>query len=162
MCMNAEFNLKVVSLITSFEAVLSDLYGKPIQLVINPGEHQVKEETIREIVCKFFDLDWHNIIKPLRTKRLTTARQLYCYLCRRYVKYLTLQQIGYNINRDHTTVINAVQVVTDYLEIGDEYMVSSIREIERQIQKIYSPINQLTNETETNTAAAAGLAAGAN
>lgn len=74
-------------------------------------------------VSEFYDIRAGELIGHEREYETTLARQILCYLAYRYTR-LSLQQIAYRINRDHSTVHHAVrkiekQIITKALLADD-------------------------------------------
>lgn len=63
------------------------------------------------------DVVIYDILSQSRKFEIVSARHLFCYVAYIHNRY-TLSSIGLFINRDHSTVINAVQQFENYLELG--------------------------------------------
>lgn len=77
-------------------------------------------------VCKYFHLPPENVRKPCRKRELVWARQLYCYLAKKFTS-LSLNQIGEVIGgKDHTTVIHsnttANNLIKNHADLKDDAM----------------------------------------
>ena len=87
-------------------------------------------EIIIDEVCKFYNLDPASIRGPGRLKDLTLARQVAMYLIREMVD-ISLQDIGKEFNRDHSTVVHALGRV--FVLKSDSEMGEIIKDITRNI-----------------------------
>lgn len=68
-----------------------------------------------------------DILGKSRKREIVSARSCIMYLARKR-NYGTLKQIGlFFEGRDHTTVINAVQTVQSYVDIGDKEILSILK-----------------------------------
>jgi chromosomal replication initiator protein len=67
-------------------------------------------EDIMALVCKYFDLDADILSSKSRKKNHAYPRNLYAYLCRNHTD-ATLEEIGATINRNHSTVLYASEVI---------------------------------------------------
>lgn len=67
---------------------------------------KVSNDIIR-IICKEFPVNRKELLSPRRNKRIAFARQVGMYLLRQ--RGLSLLEIGQIFNRDHTTVIHALE-----------------------------------------------------
>ena len=90
--------------------VLQDLYP--------PDDGIVTIENIQRETCRYFDIGFDELIGHKRTRRLVTPRQVAMYLSRELTDG-SLPNIGKAFgNRDHTTVMYAVQKVAQ--QMSDE------------------------------------------
>jgi chromosomal replication initiator protein len=92
------------------QEVLQDLYP--------PDDGIVTIENIQRETCRYFDIGFDELIGHKRTRRLVTPRQVAMYLSRELTDG-SLPNIGKAFgNRDHTTVMYAVQKVAQ--QMSDE------------------------------------------
>jgi len=90
--------------------VLQDLYP--------PGDGVITIENIQRETCRYFDIGFDELIGHKRTRRLVTPRQVAMYISRELTDG-SLPTIGKAFgNRDHTTVMYAVQKVAQ--QMSDE------------------------------------------
>jgi len=68
---------------------------------------------LMSIVSECFGVSEEDIVGPNRSKRYSTARHAYCYLCNKLDPYCTLKKIGNSLERDHSTVINSCKKCDD-------------------------------------------------
>lgn len=87
--------------------------------IINPrckiNEIDAEWTEAMRVVSIVYDVTPDAILDKGRTTNLKDARHLFCYLCRKHLK-MTFLSIGKILQRDHSTVINSVQVYEDYIE----------------------------------------------
>lgn len=77
------------------------------------------EEYLQELVCIFFGVSWQEICGPRRTGHIAHARHAYCFLSKHYFGK-PLVNIGQELgNRDHTTVINSLKAVKEWIDTKD-------------------------------------------
>lgn len=67
-------------------------------------------EDIMGLVCRYFNLEPDVLPSRSRKKNHAYPRNLYAYLCRTYTD-ATLEDIGASINRNHSTVLYASEVI---------------------------------------------------
>ncbi len=67
-------------------------------------------DDIMGLVCRYFSLDTHTLTSRSRKKNHAYPRNLYAYLCRNHTE-ATLEEIGASINRNHSTVLYAAEVI---------------------------------------------------
>ena len=83
-------------------------------------------------VCKFYSVEESTIRGTLKSKGVTEARQVACYLIRKMTN-LSLPDIGKEFARDHSTVLYAIRKVEVALKNGDTTMQNNIRDITANI-----------------------------
>jgi chromosomal replication initiator protein len=75
---------------------------------------------IVEIVCTFFEVKKEDIFKKCRKQCFTIPRYCVMYFYR-YELNLSLKSIGMEFQRDHSTVINAIQIIKDMLDTDKDF-----------------------------------------
>jgi chromosomal replication initiator protein len=94
---------------------------------------QVTVESVQQVVCAQFAVKLSDIKSPKRTRNLAFARQVCMYLCRKLAG-ASLPSIGEKFgNRDHSTVIHAIQVVEKRRE-EDPGFHSTLESLERLVE----------------------------
>ena len=83
-------------------------------------------------VCKFYSVEESTIRGTLKSKGVTEARQVACYLIRKMTN-LSLPDIGKEFNRDHTTILYAIRKVEMALKKGDSNIQNNLRDITANI-----------------------------
>lgn len=77
---------------------------------------EVGIETIMDEVARYFGISVEALKSKSRKKNLVVARQIAMYLCKEYTNF-SLKSIGYHFGgRDHSTVIHAVQNISELRE----------------------------------------------
>jgi chromosomal replication initiator protein len=95
-----------------------DLAREVLQDLYPPDDGIVTIENIQRETCRYFDIGFEELIAHKRTRRLVTPRQVAMYLSRELTD-ASLPNIGKAFgNRDHTTVMYAVQKVAQ--QMSDE------------------------------------------
>lgn len=74
------------------------------------GECSITTEKIRRLVCEYYKVDLDMLGSRSRKKVYAYPRNIYAYLCRKYSDE-TLEAIGKTINRSHSTVVYATELV---------------------------------------------------
>ena len=83
-------------------------------------------------VCKFYNVDEAILRSTKKSKGVAEPRQIAMYLIRKLTN-LSLPDIGREFARDHTTVIYAVDKITNALKNGDTNLQNNIRDITANI-----------------------------
>jgi chromosomal replication initiation ATPase DnaA len=125
------------SILADTEKQLQELLRVPVKLnmVINEADVIMNHLCINEMVCDQFALPYTALASKLRTVNISTARHIYCYLCRRYLK-MSFNTIGKTINKDHASVMYAVSAISDYIVHKDAYVHSNITPLIEKIQML--------------------------
>lgn len=91
-------------------------------------------ETIQRIVASSFGISLLDMSSDRRMRSISRPRQVAMYLARHLTKY-SLPQIGRRFGgRDHTTILYAVNHITD-LMIEDEAFCFRVLELSDQLQQ---------------------------
>jgi len=77
---------------------------------IAPPAPEVTKEFILDLVCRHFKVSREELRSRSRSRRVTFPRQVAMYLCRRFTDE-SLQSIGRLFNRDHATVVYALNSI---------------------------------------------------
>lgn len=123
-------------------AAKSALYGEPItydmakktiadmmNIDVSP---QVIVDRIFKIVSRRLNIEENEIKSKSKRKEITNARHIVIYLIRKYTPY-PLKQIGSIFGRDHSTIINSVEVVENKIK-SEPLFEREISEIESEIK----------------------------
>ncbi len=65
---------------------------------------------VRKLVCKYYKVDPETLSSKSRKKEHAYPRNVYAYLCRKYT-HEALEQIAKTINRSHSTVVYASELI---------------------------------------------------
>ncbi|HFB83172.1 MAG TPA: chromosomal replication initiator protein DnaA [Thermodesulfatator sp.] len=71
----------------------------------------VTKEKIIELVCRYFQVSRDELRSPSRRRSVSYPRQMAMYLCRKFTGE-TLEAIGRMFNRDHATVVHALNTIS--------------------------------------------------
>lgn len=89
-------------------------------------KYNISTEEILSIISEECKVDVEGILSRSRKKELVFGRFIFCSILKRYFCY-SLKTIGNIIGRDHTTVINAIDVFREryilelnYREVADK------------------------------------------
>lgn len=97
---------------------------------ISPKEISI--ESIRKIVCDYFNIDEATFDSPKRTRDIAQARQIAMYLCKQHTKS-PLSTIGAAIGgKNHATVLHACKAVSNLMET-DKSFLQIVEEIDRRV-----------------------------
>lgn len=73
--------------------------------MLKSGDYQ---RWIMITVCAYYEVMPHELKGTRGAGIIPWARQLFCYLCRRYTR-MSFKQIGIVLNRDHSTIVYSTQ-----------------------------------------------------
>lgn len=120
----AMFNPKDINLEFAIDA-LRDYMGKSVYSNNNIAK-------IQKAVAEYFDVTVENLKSKKRTANINNARQIAMYICRMTTEETTIR-IGLEFgNRDHSTVLHAIDKVSKDVQTNDE-LKSQIAEIKSKI-----------------------------
>lgn len=119
----------------------SSILGVPITLGL---AHEVTQTILEYLptldighvmsaVCKSFGLSEHELQSKARSRRVSEARQLAMYLCRKYTKE-SLNVIAQAFGRTHSTVIYAIKKVDQELSRKNSPMKKHVEHVSRRIE----------------------------
>lgn len=92
-----------------------DTAGEVIQCIV-PGNGAITPENIKNLVCQYFRLDPNVLPSKSRKKIHAYPRSVYVYLCRQHTE-MTVEEIGRTLNRNHSTVLYASEVIEHKMKI---------------------------------------------
>lgn len=90
--------------------ILKDIYSKKEE------EKPIDVQTIKEVVCKHYNISINEMDSRKRTKNIAFARQVAMYITRQLIG-LSLPQVGNEFGgRDHTTVLHAEKKIASEMK----------------------------------------------
>lgn len=109
---------------TYLEAIPQQGHSVMAAVLVNNFSNKKREtlspidmDFIFDAVCDYFNLDKEAVKGRSRVRKVLYARHIFAHLCVKGVKNLDLKTVGAFLGgRDHSTIINARQVVDDLLE----------------------------------------------
>ncbi|MEZ4901515.1 MAG: chromosomal replication initiator protein DnaA [Spirosomataceae bacterium] len=124
----------IISLMAQASLVRRDidleLAKSVLKNIVTAEDKEVNIDTIQENVADFYDITVADLKGKSRKKELVYPRQVAMYFAKELTD-LSLKSIGYHFGgRDHSTVIHAVQTISDLMETDDA--------VKEAIQKIRS------------------------
>jgi chromosomal replication initiator protein len=98
--------------------------------IVTSEEREVNIDTIQDLVADYYDVTVADLKSKSRKKELVYPRQVAMYFAKEFTN-LSLKSIGYHFGgRDHSTVIHAIQTISDLMEQEDA--------VKEAVQKIRS------------------------
>jgi len=98
--------------------------------IVTSEEKEVNIDTIQDLVADYYDVTVADLKSKSRKKELVYPRQVAMYFAKEFTN-LSLKSIGYHFGgRDHSTVIHAIQTISDLMEQEDA--------VKEAVQKIRS------------------------
>ena len=83
---------------------------------LNEIPREEKEKSLIAKVCKTYGIKVDDLKIKTRKRHIVEARHVLCYLLRKCCDY-TFQEIADIFNKDHSTVIYGVNMVSNYMEV---------------------------------------------
>jgi len=111
-----------------------ELAKQTLKSIVNEQEKELSVENIMEAVTNYFEVDMDTLKGKCRKKENVFPRQVAMFLLKELTN-LPLKSIGYHFGgRDHSTVIHAVQAVSEAMETD--------KSIEKTVRKLFSRFNK--------------------
>jgi len=110
-----------------------ELAKQTLKNIVHDIESEVGVDYIQKTVGEYFQISVEDLKDKTRKKEIVIARQVAMYLCKEYTNH-SLKSIGYHFGgRDHSTVIHAVQSVSDMMDI-DQKFGQAIEELKKKMK----------------------------
>lgn len=123
----------IKSLLKECEENISIVLNTPVIVKITINERRITHEMLVALIEDSFQLPWPDIKSRKKSTPYVTARHIYCYVSKKYTKD-TVSAIGKRIGqRDHTTVLNSLNVIEGYIKNNDEYVMHHLKPILKQL-----------------------------
>jgi len=90
--------------------------GKEVLRCHVPAQSPVTVENIRKLVCQYFKIDPLVLKSKSRKQIHAYPRSVFVYLCRQHTD-MTVEEIGQSLNRNHSTVLYASEVVEHKMKV---------------------------------------------
>jgi chromosomal replication initiator protein len=111
-----------------------ELAKSTLRNIVLDTEKEVTADNIIEAVINHFEVELVDLKSKSRKKETVFPRQVAMYLMKEFTN-LPLKSIGYHFGgRDHSTVIHAVQTISDLME--------NDKDVEKTMQKLYKYFNR--------------------
>jgi chromosomal replication initiator protein len=81
-----------------------------------PSRSSITMEDVKKVVCQYFKVDPSMLESKSRKKIYAFPRSVYVYLCRQLTA-LTVEEIGRSLNRNHSTVLYASEVIEHKIKV---------------------------------------------
>jgi len=110
-----------------------ELAKSTLKSIVNEQEKELSVESILDVVTNHFDVDLDTLRGKCRKKENVFPRQIAMYMLKELTN-LPLKSIGYHFGgRDHSTVIHAVQAVSEAMETDQS--------VEKTIRNLFTRFN---------------------
>jgi len=110
-----------------------ELAKSTLKSIVNEQEKELSVESILDVVTNHFDVDLDTLRGKCRKKENVFPRQIAMYMLKELTN-LPLKSIGYHFGgRDHSTVIHAVQAVSEAMETD--------KTVEKTIRNLFTRFN---------------------
>ncbi len=107
--------------------------SQPIEICILPIRDALPTvDAVKRVVCRHFGISHKEIMSSRRMQKVVRPRQIAMYLCREKTTRST-PDIGRMFGgRDHTTVLHAIQKITE-LMLTDDRLAHDVADLEAQL-----------------------------
>lgn len=114
-----------------------ELAKSTLKSIVNDQEKELSVDNILEAITTHFDVDMQTLKGKCRKKENVFPRQVAMYMLKELTN-LPLKSIGYHFGgRDHSTVIHAVQSISEAIE--------SDKNVEKTVKKLFNRFNLALN-----------------
>jgi chromosomal replication initiator protein len=110
-----------------------DLAKEVVNCLVS-GEQAIGLDEIRELICRYYKIEPGVLQSKSRKKAHATPRNIYVYLCRRHTDE-TIQAIARTINRSHSTVLYASEIVGHKMKT-DQKMRNQVDFLGQKLEKM--------------------------
>jgi chromosomal replication initiation ATPase DnaA len=98
---------------------ISEVMGEPVRVHFNNGANSIVK--LKSTICEYYRVNWSEIQSKSRVHEIVIARQMFCWFGSTHYNYKKTYMAAH-LNRDHSTVIHAINTVRDILDTkNDEY-----------------------------------------
>ncbi len=104
-----------------------------LQNILDDIEQEVDMNLIHRQVSEFYAMSPDALVGRTRTQEVARARQVAMYFAKIYTDF-SLKSIGNYFNRDHSTVIHAIQAVENLIE-SDKRFKSDIETLKKKFER---------------------------
>ena len=114
-----------------------ELAKSTLKSIVNDQEKELSVDNILEAITSHFDVDMELLTGKCRKKETVFPRQVAMYMLKELTN-LPLKSIGYHFGgRDHSTVIHAVQSISEAMETD--------KSVEKTVRKLFNRFNIALN-----------------
>jgi chromosomal replication initiator protein len=99
-----------------------------------PEQRSTSMEDIKRLVCQYFKIDPPLLSSTSRKKIHTCPRNVYIYLCRQCTD-ATLEDIGRSINRNHSTILYASEIIEQKMKV-DHMLKKQVQFLRQKLEDI--------------------------
>ncbi len=125
---------KTKKIIASAEQQILANTGVKVKLVMQGQnvEHDIRfrKQVLQKIVCNEFLTTWDDVLSISRKTKVVAARHTYIYMLRTSLLE-NVVDIGRQLNRDHTSILHALNAIKGYYDVKDE-IVTKIENVKKQ------------------------------
>jgi len=124
--------------LAGIEAECERLEGHLLLRKVGPEWTRVRD--IIDLVAQHYNLSIAQLRSATRCESVARPRQVACWLCRKLTR-ASLVKIGQALNREHGTVIYAVEVISDMMEATPSFRFE-VEMLEREIAESFAGAEQ--------------------
>ena len=90
-------------------------------------------QDVMEAVSRYYSVSLQDMVGPSRVREILIPRQIAMYLLNKYLRMSTVRVGEYFSNRDHTTVMNAIDKIQERMQ-GDPQLLREVRAVEKELE----------------------------
>ncbi len=129
---SAVIGIKAKAALTGATPDLS-LVQEVLASIVTEEEHLLTVETIRDFLARQFKVSVQELTSRSRKRKVSFPRQVSMYLARKLTDQ-PLAEIGRAFNRDHSTVVHAIRVITEAVS-RDAAVRGQVEHLEKRLRE---------------------------
>jgi chromosomal replication initiator protein len=119
----------IARIVTDCEDRLLAITGSHVKVKLMYTPTDVNDEALQNLVCEYFNIHWHQILGPRRTREIVMPRSVYWWLSRKWL-HTPANKLARDFKMHHTTVLHMCNKIGDLMEVRDPYIHSKVATIE--------------------------------
>ena len=100
----------------------------------NEVEINVSYDAVKEACCKYFHITMEELMGKSKRKELVFARQISFFIASRTVKKSNSSSLGREFERDHSTILYAINKIKNDYNTNIEKVVTAVNDIENSLR----------------------------
>lgn len=123
-------------LLDETEIKIEMLIGKPVKVYYNIRVINIRPGELLDIICEVCDVEIVDVLSPKRYAELVKARQIFSWFAYNEMKVQQKRIAEILGNRDHTTIVNALQQAKDFIDTNDVKFMPAYNAVDEKVKTI--------------------------
>jgi len=113
---------------TAIGSIIDDIII--IEDIIYPDEAKLRSNIIMNTTLGYYNITLKQLQSKSRIGKIVRARQVISVLMKKYIKKLSLSEIGTFVNKDHSTVLHSIKAIKN-AEFTKDFLYDEYCQIEK-------------------------------